>query len=90
MPSFTASLEVLTPALHGFVVSCVLLSAAVASLFIGPVSDTLGRKSAVVVGALVFAVGAALEAGAVTLSMFIGGRLVVGIGEGLFLSTLVV
>jgi predicted MFS family arabinose efflux permease len=38
----------------------------------------------------VFAVGAALEAGASNLAIFIAGRTVVGLGEGLFLSTLVV
>lgn len=41
-------------------------------------------------GAAVFGVGAALEAGAVHLGMLFVGRLVTGVGEGLFLSTTVV
>jgi MFS family permease len=90
MAIFTGALGALTPAMHGLVVSFVLLSAALASLFSGMVSDTLGRKSAVAIGSLVFSVGAALEAGATNLVMFVVGRLVVGVGEGLFLSTLVV
>ena len=90
MPSFATSLGILTPALHGLVVSIIMLSAAISSPFSGILSDNLGRKVAVGVGALVFALGAALEAAAVNLIVFIVGRLIVGVGEGLFLSTLIV
>lgn len=90
MASFTTSFGELSATLHGLVVSSVLLTATFASLFAGVISDRLGRTRAIAIGALLFAVGAALEAGAVTLGMFIGGRCIVGIGEGTFLSTLVV
>ena len=42
------------------------------------------------IGALVFAIEATLEAGAFNIGLLIAGRCVVGVGEGLFLSALVV
>ena len=90
MASFTDTFGALSASLHGLVISSVLLSACVASLFAGAISDSLGRSRAIAIGALVYAIGAALEAGAVTLVMLIVGRLIVGAGEGIFLSTIVV
>ena len=90
MPTFVDYFGHLSSTLHGIVVSSVLLSATVASLFAGTLSDTMGRTRAIAIGALVFTVGAALEAGATNLGMLILGRLVVGAGEGFYLSTLVV
>ncbi|EED20163.1 hexose carrier protein, putative [Talaromyces stipitatus ATCC 10500] len=76
MSSFTATFGEISFSLQGLIVSCVLLSATFASLFSGTLSDTLGRTRALAAGALVFGVGAVIEA--------------IGAGEGLFLSTLVV
>lgn len=90
MPSFTATFGEISSSLHGLVVSCVLLSASFTSLFSGILSDTLGRTRALAIGAAVFGVGAVIEATASRLGILILGRLVVGAGEGLFLSTLVV
>ena len=90
MPSFALSFGPLSPSLQGLVVSSVLLPATFASLFAGAVSDGLGRTRALALGGLVFALGAGIEAGAVTLGMLIAGRGVVGVGQGLFLSTMVV
>ncbi|KAI9702867.1 MAG: hypothetical protein M1836_008081 [Candelina mexicana] len=90
MPSFVKAIGPLSSTLHGLVISSVLLSAAVGSLCAGSLSDTLGRTRAIAIGALVFAVGAAIEAGSVNLVMFVFGRAIVGIGEGLFFSTPVV
>ncbi|KAI9752997.1 MAG: hypothetical protein M4579_005382 [Chaenotheca gracillima] len=67
-----------------------MLSATVASLFAGTLSDSLGRTRAIALGSFTFALGAAIEAGAANLGMLIAGRLVVGVGEGFFLSTIVV
>ncbi|ATY62115.1 H(+)-myo-inositol cotransporter [Cordyceps militaris] len=69
-----------SPAVHGLVVSSMLLSAAVTSFLAGHVADSLGRSSGIAIGGLVFALGVVLEAGAVHLGMFIAGRLVVGVG----------
>jgi MFS family permease len=49
----------------------------------------LSRTATIVAGAVTFGVGAALEAGAKTLAMFIAGRVIAGIGEGLFLGNVV-
>ena len=76
--------------MHGLVISSVLASAAIASGLSGMLSDSRGRTCAIGIGGLVFSLGAALEAGAMHLVMLILGRLVVGLGEGLFISTLVV
>ncbi|MCJ1262955.1 hypothetical protein MMC22_002825 [Lobaria immixta] len=90
MPSFTENFGVLSSTLHGMVISSVLLPATFASLFAGPLSDNVGRTRAVALGAVFFAIGAALEASAVSIGMLVAARCVVGVGEGLFLSTLVV
>lgn len=90
MPSFTESFGNLSSSLQGIVVSSLLIPATVVSLFAGILSDNLGRTRILALGALFFTVGAALESSAVNLGMFIAGRCVVGIGEGLFLSTLIV
>lgn len=76
--------------MHGLVVSSVLLTTTLASLFGGAISDKLGRTRVIVIGALLFAIGAAIEAGAVNLGMFIAGRCIVGLGQGTNFSTLVV
>ncbi len=71
-----------SPAMHGLVVSSILLSAAVTSFLAGHVADRLGRSSGIAIGGLIFALGVVIEAGAVHLGMFIAGRLIVGVGEG--------
>ncbi|CAG8067153.1 unnamed protein product [Penicillium salamii] len=76
--------------IHGLIVSCILIPAALSSFFAGYVADRLGRPKGIAIGVFIFGIGAAIEAGAVALSMFIIGRIVEGLGEGLFLGNLVV
>lgn len=76
--------------IHGLIVSSILIPAALSSFFAGHLADKLGRSMGIAIGTLVFGVGAAIEAAAVSLGMFIAGRVVEGLGEGLFLGTLVV
>ena len=76
--------------IHGLIVSCILIPAALSSFFAGYVADRLGRPKGICIGVFIFGIGAAIEAGAVALSMFIVGRIVEGLGEGLFLGNLVV
>lgn len=90
MPSFLESFGELSSAMHGLVISSICLPATFSALFAGALADSIGRSTAISVGALAFAVGAALEAASLDLGMFIAGRCVVGVGEGLFLSTLYV
>ncbi|KAM7185054.1 General substrate transporter [Naviculisporaceae sp. PSN 640] len=79
-----------SPTIHGLIVSSILIPAAISSFFAGRLADALGRSRGIAIGSFVFALGAALEAGSIHISMFITGRIVEGIGEGLYLGTLVV
>lgn len=90
MPEFTKPFGHPSPTLHGLIVSSILIPAAVTSFLAGRVADALGRPKAIALGAVVFGLGAAIEAAAVHLGMFIAGRVVAGLGEGLYLGTLVV
>ncbi|KAL8728786.1 MAG: hypothetical protein Q9166_005164 [cf. Caloplaca sp. 2 TL-2023] len=90
MPGFADSFGTFSPTIHGLIVSSILLPAAFTSFFAGHIADKVGRLKAIMIGATISGVGAALEAGAVSLGMFIPGRALAGVGEGFFLSTVVV
>lgn len=90
MKDFKKSFGSQNSTIHGLIVSCILIPAALSSFFAGHVADRLGRPKGICIGVFIFGVGAAIEAGAVALSMFIVGRVVEGLGEGLFLGNLVV
>ena len=79
-----------SPTIHGLIVSSILIPAALSSFFAGRIADVLGRPRAIAIGALIFGLGAAMEAGAVGIGMFVVGRCVEGAGEGMYLGTLVV
>ncbi|KAJ5137134.1 hypothetical protein N7448_005688 [Penicillium atrosanguineum] len=76
--------------IHGLIVSSILIPAALSSFFAGHLADKIGRPKGISIGVFIFGVGAAIEAAAVSLGMFIAGRVIEGLGEGLFLGTLVV
>lgn len=86
MSSFKATFGDLSPLLHGTVVSSVLLTGALAALVAGILADRHGRVRMISVGSFVYGVGAAVECGSTKLGVFIFGRLVQGLGEGLFIS----
>ena len=90
MNSYTAEFGAQSATIHGLVVSNILIPAAISSFFAGRVADLLGRPKGIAIGALIFGRGAALEAGAVSIAMFVIGRCIEGIGEGLYLGTLIV
>jgi MFS family permease len=90
MSTFTAQFNHISSAKHGIIISAILIGGAFSGLFAGNIADIHGRKETIVVGALIFGIGAALEASAFGLGQFIGGRVVMGLGEGLFLGTLMV
>jgi MFS family permease len=75
---------------HGLIVSSILISAAVTSFLAGHVADVLGRPTGIAIGALLFGIGAAIEAAAIHLGMFMAGRVIAGIGEGLTSGIMVV
>ncbi|XHF98321.1 hypothetical protein AWENTII_001877 [Aspergillus wentii] len=90
MKPFVAQFGSQSAAVHGLIVSSILIPAAISSFFAGFLADKFGRPRGISIGVLIFGIGAAIEAAAVHLAMFIVGRCVEGIGEGLFLGTLVV
>ncbi|KAJ5951138.1 Major facilitator superfamily domain general substrate transporter [Penicillium vulpinum] len=90
MKDFKISFGSQSSTIHGLIVSCILIPAALSSFFAGYVADRLGRPKGICIGVFIFGVGAAIEAGSVALSMFIVGRVIEGLGEGLFLGNLVV
>lgn len=90
MKTYTAQFGVQSPTIHGLIVSSILIPAAITSFFAGWVADSIGRSKNIAIGALIFSIGAAIEAGAVHISMFVVGRIIEGIGEGLYLGTMLV
>lgn len=87
MDSFKAQFGQLSSPVHGILVSCILLCAAVGSSFAGRPADVLGRPRAIALGAAIFTIGVALQAGAVNLIMFAIGRVVEGFGYGFYIGT---
>ncbi|EHA26486.1 hypothetical protein ASPNIDRAFT_122511 [Aspergillus niger ATCC 1015] len=90
MDSFVSRFGSQSSTIHGLIVSSILIPAAFSSFFAGYLADKMGRPKSISIGALIFAIGAALEAAAVHIGMFVVGRCIEGIGEGLYLGTLVV
>ena len=60
------------------------------SIFAGSLADAVGRPRAVTIGFCVSGLGAAIEAASIHIAMFIVGRIIIGIGIRLYLSTVVV
>lgn len=90
MESYISEFGPQSATVHGLIVSAILIPAAVASFFAGRVADVLGRPKGIAIGALIFGLGSGLEAGAIHIAMFVVGRITEGVGEGLYLGTLVV
>lgn len=90
MESFHTTMGPISSTIRGVIVSSILLPGALAALVAGILADRYGRKQLILSGALFYGCGAAIECGSVALAMFIVGRLVKGVGQGLFLSTVYV
>ncbi|KAF2424416.1 general substrate transporter [Tothia fuscella] len=52
------------------------------AMFAGPAGDRLGRKKTILIGALIFCLGGALQTGAKDLSYLYAGRALAGVGVG--------
>jgi MFS family permease len=62
--------------------SSLYLAALIASFGASYITRTWGRKRTMLLGGIIFFIGAALNAGAVDLSMLIAGRILLGVGVG--------
>lgn len=68
------------------VVASLLFASALTGFFSGHIADRISRKYTVSIGAAIFATGSAICCAAPNLAALICGRVVAGLGEGLFLS----
>lgn len=59
-------------------------------MFTGHLANAIGRLAATAIGSFIFGIGAAIECSSFHLPQLFIGRAIKGIGEGFFLSTLVV
>jgi MFS family permease len=90
MPQFKNAFDPISPTLQGLIVSAILITASLASLVAGPLSDKISRTRTFALGGLIFAIGSVIECASFALPMLIVGRCIAGVGEGLFLSTIIV
>lgn len=86
MSQFKASIGTLSPTLVGFTVSLIMLAGAVPSVFAGWLADHHGRLQTILLGTVLFCIGALLQGTAYGLPQFLLGRTVAGLGEGVYLS----
>lgn len=72
----------LTPTTNGMVVSAVLLGALIGSAFSGWVTDHYGRKSILIIVAIIFVIGTFITMIALTVPVLVIGRIIVGVAIG--------
>ncbi|KAG8979250.1 hypothetical protein FRB93_010244 [Tulasnella sp. JGI-2019a] len=86
MPQFLATFSrYRSSTIQGVLVATFLMAASATCFFSGWLSGRISRKHTIMIGALVAALGSALEAASVTWWMLLLGRLIAGAGEGIFL-----
>lgn len=86
MPQFEATIGALSPTLVGFTVSLIMLAGVFPSVFAGWLADHHGRLKTILLGSILFCVGALLQGTSYGLAQFLLGRTVAGLGQGVFLS----
>ncbi|KAH8554596.1 general substrate transporter [Umbelopsis sp. PMI_123] len=84
MPYWTKYFNNPDDVMTGFIVSIYLLGAFAGGLFAGPISERIGRKRSIQLASVVFTLGSAIQAGASTTQMLLGGRFVQGLGIGMY------
>ncbi|KAH9995042.1 MFS monosaccharide transporter [Russula vinacea] len=73
----------ITSSQRSLVVSILSAGTFFGALCAAPVADIIGRRSGLVASCLVFSIGIALQTAATTLSPFVVGRVIAGLGVGL-------
>ncbi|KAM5344204.1 hypothetical protein ACJ41O_012741 [Fusarium nematophilum] len=90
MPAFKETFGDFSATVHGVIVSAILIPGALTALIAGALANRFGQVKLIALGSIIFGVGAAIECGAPYLGVFVLGRLIKGVGEGLFLSNIYV
>ncbi|KAH6884562.1 general substrate transporter [Thelonectria olida] len=90
MPAFKETFGEFSATVHGLVVSSALIPGAITALVAGALAHRFGHTSLISLGSVTYGIGAGLECGSPNLGVFVLGRLVKGVGEGLFLSNVYV
>ncbi|MDQ5812589.1 MAG: MFS transporter, partial [Actinomycetota bacterium] len=73
----------LSPFMEGIIVSTLLVGAVAGAISGGPLSDRFGRRPAVLLAAVIFALGALAVAFAPSVAFIVVGRFLLGLGVGL-------
>ncbi|MDG4648842.1 multidrug effflux MFS transporter [Roseibacterium sp. SDUM158017] len=83
LPALPEIAEALTPqdvTLAQLILTSFILGMGLGTLFVGPISDALGRKTVILMGAALYLVGAGLALVAPTLELLLAARLIQGLG----------
>ncbi|KAI1869927.1 uncharacterized protein JN550_005517 [Neoarthrinium moseri] len=90
MKEFENTVGTMSAFLVGFTVSLIMLTGAIPSVFAGQMADRLGRLRVILIGAVLFGIGAIIEGSSFSLPQFLAGRALAGFGEGVYLSNMAV
>jgi MFS family permease len=88
MPQFAAIVGEQSPTVIGITISSIMFGGAISSVFAGQLCDRFGHLLGIGSGACVFTIGSVLQASSLSLGQFVTGRVVAGIGEGIYLGLL--
>ncbi|KAI9723471.1 MAG: hypothetical protein M1828_004201 [Chrysothrix sp. TS-e1954] len=80
----------LSPTMHGFTVSFVMLAGSFSSLFAGQMADRIGRLPTIGIGAVILLLGQIFQGAAFWLPMFLVGRMLAGLGQGFLIGNIAV
>ncbi|KAF2147921.1 hypothetical protein K461DRAFT_272114 [Myriangium duriaei CBS 260.36] len=87
MPHFQSTFGQLSPFMSGLTISIIMLAGAFPSIYAGQLGDKFGRLRIIMAGIMLFVLGVILQGSAFQLPMFIVGRVVGGIGMGMWMPT---
>jgi len=80
LPLIGQTLSPADPDRAQLVITAFVLGMGIGTFFVGPISDAVGRKPAIIGGFALYALGAALAASATTLELLLAARVLQGIG----------
>lgn len=84
LPQIAADLTPDAPNRAQLVLTSVLLGMGIGTLFVGPISDSFGRRPVIFCGSAVFCIGAILASQAQTLELLLYARVLQGLGGSAF------